>query len=113
MIIISNEPPKILGSFDKNLLSNYLELGDSLYIISKIYEYIFIKLYKKCLKDEKRKDKFKKLKEEFLKLYERCEAKEKELKEKTGRSNKGPFYYIENLDKRDTRILKRLRRKTR
>lgn len=108
-LITSIIPPQVVQHFSNILLSVPItKFGDDSERLKRIYLYIKYKLSKKC-KDEIRKNKFKILEDQYLELYERAKAKEKELEEKNKNLLKEPFYYIEISDLRYKKIYRRLR----
>lgn len=102
--------PEISQHYNKNLLSTPIpKFCDDSERLWRVYMYIKSKLEKKCNSNEIRKNRFERLEKEFIPLYERAKIKEKELEEKTGKPNKGPFYYISEPDKYHKKIFNRLR----
>jgi hypothetical protein len=107
METISIIPPNIIQVFNPKLLSNpYPIFRESSKNLLLVYQYIKSKLEKKC-KTPRRIEKFKKLEEEFLKLYEQV-IKEEKFKEKTEHHTQRSLYFIKSIDQKDERILGRL-----
>lgn len=103
-------PPFILQKFSRSLLSIPCpKFRDHPETLICIYRYIEKKLRKKTLKNEKRNNKYIGLSIEFMELYERAKAKEKELEKETKHITQQPFYFFGGPDKRYQNIFKRLR----
>lgn len=93
------------------LLTPPVFFGDNLEKFNSIYKYI------KSLSEKYRKypeiySKWEKLEKEYLDLYERTKAKEKNLQEKTENRPKKPFYFTRMPNRRCKRIFSRLRHKS-
>lgn len=110
---IHNLHPEIRQYFDRKLLSKPCpKLYDDSSFLWSIYQYIVLKLKKKCNNHPNRLTHFQKLEYQFLELYERAKAKEKELKEETGYAGKGPFYFISETSECHPYLFARLRGKS-
>lgn len=103
-------PPPILQNFDVGLLSmpapKFYDDAETLYLV---YQYIKRKLQKKTYRCAIRDMKFIELEREFLDLHERTTSKEKEFKEKTGKSFHGPFDYLEYTGRHYKKVFGKIR----
>ena len=104
-------PPEIIGFFDRALLMHPLKLGDDLEVIWQVWEYIEEKLIKKADRYPKKKERFERLKKEFLEIYERTKKKEEDPQAKTGNKTKRPMYYIRIPNKGASNVWRGLRSK--
>lgn len=106
-------PYDIICYYDKLLLNRGPpKLCEDLENLYKIYNYIERKLSKKALYNSKRAEKYNKLKQELLEIYERIKTKEEEFKAKTGDSFQRPFDYFKGPKRNGKRVFKKIRFKT-
>lgn len=106
MKIITNAtiPPQIVQYYNRLLLTEpTCKFCDDSETLNKIFDYIIKNLSHKFT------SKHLKLIEEFKELYERAKIKENELEEKTGKANKGPFYYFKGSHRNYKTVLARLK----
>lgn len=105
---------KIQQYFDKGLLSTPTpKFKDDSEILIKVFNYIDAVLSKKTKNLATRDENYQKMKKEFLYLYDRATLKEADIKEKTGKEAKMPFYFITVPHKSDRDLFNRLRFKGR
>lgn len=103
-------PPPILQYFSSMLLSNPTPiLRDSAKDLWAIYQYFVKKLQKKFKNLPQKKAICEPLEQEFLKLYERIQEKEEELKGQTKHRTQRPFYSFTGSSRNGERIFERLR----
>jgi hypothetical protein len=101
--------PIPMHKYNKNLLSCPMpKMYDDSETLYQMYQYIKLKLQKKCNYGN-RQDKFLKLEKEFLDIYEQIKKKEKNIETETGQSVGKPFYYIRVTDKRIEKIFSGIR----
>lgn len=105
-------PPKIIQYFNSLLLSTPAKLRDDSQTLWMVYTYIKNKIMKKSKHDPKWVAKCQKLEQEFLELYERAKAKEKDAEGKTKNKTQEPFYRIISFDRGNRDVFKGLRRKS-
>lgn len=111
MITISIIPPEIIQNYDHLLLSKPIpKFKDDAESLKNIYEWIRSTYKRKIENIPNGIYKFTILEKQFMGLYERAIAKEKELKETTGNIGKEPFYFIQWPNKYGRRIFERLRK---
>lgn len=101
----------LLGSrFDANLLSipvpSFREDSNKLW---RIYKYINSNLKKKLRNYPVLLEKFTKLENEFIGLYERAKIKEEERKKEVRHKTQEPFYNIGSIGEKDEKVFRRLR----
>lgn len=102
--------PEITQILDKNLLSKpTIKFYDDCERIWKIFQYIERKLKKKCKNHPEMLQKYLKLQQEFMELYERAKTKEDEYEKKKGKPFGQPFHYFKYTDKRYKEIYSGLR----
>jgi hypothetical protein len=105
-------PSDILQSYDKKLLSYpAVKFYDDSARLWSWYQWIKRKLQRKTVKDSIRNRKFLELEKQFLELYERTVAKEKDIEKKTGEQAVRAFRYFEYPLKNDRKIFERFRRR--
>lgn len=104
-------PPQIRQHYDNILLSGTYKLSDDLSDLEKFYEYCKSLYFKKAKSGNipTKQRKCFEIIDEYLELYERVKAKEKERKEQTSHFTQRPFYRFPMLDKKNERIYGRLR----
>ena len=105
---ITNIPPLILQYYDRKLLSYPGKLSDDSSKLDHVYQYIKYKIDKKPVGN-----KVYQLEQEYLELYERIKAKEKDIEGKTEYHTQRPFYYFGRSNRKGQDIFKRLRYKKR
>lgn len=105
-MITTNMPPMIMQSFDRQLLSRPCKLNDNGSNLDRVYQYIKRKIDKKPIGN-----KVYELEEEFLEIYERIKAKEKDIEGKTGYKVQRPFYRFEKSNRKGQDVFERLRHK--
>lgn len=113
MLITSNSIPQVSLIFDKKILYTHKKFSEDSETLAKIYHYIKNRLDKKPFNDVNRLENFLKIEREFLQLYERAVAKEKEVGSKGKNKTQRPFYIIEGIDPRYETIFRGLRHKSR
>jgi len=103
-------PPPILQYFNNLLLSRPMpKFYDDSETLWKIYQYIKSKLFKKAKNCPRRMEKLLILEQQFLEEYGIAKAKEEDIKAKTGKPAKGPFYYIGCITRKNEKIFSRIR----
>jgi hypothetical protein len=102
-------PPEFVQFMDKMLSLPPPKLCDDSETIHKIYNYIERKLSKKALYNSKRAEKYNKIKQELLEIYERIKTKEEEFEKKNGHAFQGPFDYFNGPKRNGKRVFKKIR----
>jgi len=114
LTITSIIPPQITQYFDSKLLSTPVpNFNDSSQDLWLIYQYIKTKLLKKTKKYPQWEKECLALEKQFMELYERALAKEKEHTEKKTHYTQGSFYRFRSLNKTDDRIFTGLKYRSR
>lgn len=106
-VLCMSYPPSIDQQFDKALLQTDFKLGDNAKGFLKVYDDICRLCESKNMSMQK-KSTFKRLKKEFLQLYEKATEKENS-KEQTPNKTKGPFYFVRITERRHERVYRGFR----
>jgi hypothetical protein len=104
-------PPPIAQYFSVDLLKKPTQkFNQDSSELKAMFEFVIKKYGHKADYHPARLERLKKLQQEFMELYERSAKKEEELKAKTKNAVPGYFYFVRLDDKRDAKILFRLRK---
>jgi hypothetical protein len=107
---VSSIPLSIHQYFSSKMLSLPCpKLRDDSETLRRVYLWIKTKLMKKCAKYPEWKRECEQLEKQFLELYERALAKEKDLEAKEGYKTQESFYWITISDRRSDNIFRRLK----
>ena len=99
-------PPKIMQSYNAELLSRPCKLREDSETLWKAWLYIE-KMWHKLDKCPGKKSKCEELKQQFMDLYERAKAKEEERKATPKHRTQMSFYYIASVGKKGDRAFNR------
>lgn len=110
MYVVTNEAPPIRMSFDPNLLSTaILKLNEDSETLYRIYQILKKKLMKRAERNPKQKKACEELEKDFLELYERAKAKEKDAEAAPKNVTQRSFYRIAGAKKNDRAIFERFK----
>lgn len=112
MTTTTTVPDEFFRVFDAILLSRPApKFCDDSETLHKIYLHIKRKLSKKISYNAKRAEKYYKLEQEFLKIYERIKEKEKDFETKNGHAFQRPFDFFAGPDRNGKSVYKKIRYK--
>jgi hypothetical protein len=104
-------PPQIHQYFTEKMLSLPTpKMRDDSATLRRVYFWIKTKLMKKCVKYPEWKKECEQLEKQFVELYERTLAKEKELETEKGHKTQEPFYWITVANRSNQAIFRGLQR---
>lgn len=106
--------PDIKQYYDTNLLLRQMsKFSDDLETIMEMYRYIEKLMIKKIgrlhIHNLNTLEKFQKIEQEFLEIYERQKTKEENSTEKAKNKTQEPFYSLRNSERCNKKLLHRLR----